>query len=146
MTKTMTLLVNPNGAFVRLMMAAFLVMGMLLSPAGAQDKERLGSSRHLALDPVVVSVLGHMRVQGLLSVDVGLELARSGDRTQVERLMPRLRDRYVSALTFLARNQFDVDRPVDLDAVHAVLQLATDQTLGEDRAMVMVVGATVRRL
>jgi flagellar basal body-associated protein FliL len=136
---------------MKVYLSAFVVLfGVILGASSAGDARAsgaaLGEPRHVFLKPVVVSVMRDMRVRGLLSVDVGLELVDPDSRSDVEKLMPRLRDRYIQALTYLASNRIDVSRPLDIDALNTVLQTATNKTLGTDTARVLISGATVRRL
>lgn len=125
---------------------ALLALTIVSQPAAASDDIRLGEPRHIFLEPMVVSVLRDMRVRGLLSVDVGLELSDPDDRDEIEEVLPRLRDRYLTVLSNLASNRIDIRRPVDIDAINGLLQAATDKTLGRGKARVLVGGATVRRL
>ena len=131
-------------AFV--MMFAIIMGASAATDARAAGSPALGESPHVFLKPLVVSVMRDMRVRGLLSLDVGLELTDPDSRSDVEKLMPRLRDQYIQVLTYLASNRIDVARPVDIDALNNALQAATDKTLGADTARVLVSGATVRRL
>jgi len=130
--------------------AIVVLFGFVLGASAAGEARAsgatLGAPRHVFLEPLVVSVMRDMRVRGLLSLDVGLELTDPDSRSDVEKLMPRLRDRYIQALTYLASNRIDVSRPVDIDALNTVLQAATNRTLGADTARVLISGATVRRL
>ncbi|RMF07860.1 MAG: hypothetical protein D6763_11350 [Alphaproteobacteria bacterium] len=127
---------------------ALALAGLSATPGSgqAEDNIRLGEPRHIFLEPMVVSVFRDMRVRGLLSVDVGLELSEPDDRGDIERILPRLRDRYLRVLSQLASNRIDVRRPVDIDAINRALQAVTDRALGQDKARVLVGGATVRQL
>lgn len=115
-------------------------------PARAADGLALGEPRYVVLEPVVVSIMRDARVRGLLSVDVGLEVRDADTREDIEKALPRLRDRYIQALTYLASNRIDVTRPVDVGALGDMLQSVTDSVLGASAARVLVSGATVRRL
>ena len=129
-----------------IIMFAIVMGARVAGDAQASGDPVLGEPRYVFLEPLVVSVMRDMRVRGLLSLDVGLELSDPDSRPDVEKLMPRLRDRYIQVLTYLASNRIDVTRPVDIDALNSVLQTATDRTLGAETARVLVSGATVRRL
>lgn len=131
------------GARIAVVLLAALI---LTGPARAADNMSLGEPRYVFLEPVVVSVMRDARVRGLLTVDVGLEVRDADTREEIERAMPRLRDRYIQALTYLASNRIDVSRPVDVGALGDMLQSVTDSVLGAKAARVLVSGATVRRL
>lgn len=123
------------------------VAAFVATSALANGKEpELGEPRHIALEPMTVSVFRDARIRGLLTVNVSLELADIDDRERVLAVMPRLQDQFVMALTRLAANRVDVRRPLDIDGLAGVLQLAADRTIGAKTARVLVEGATVRRL
>lgn len=130
------------------LMAMLLVasMGAAAAASGKNDRMKLGESPHLALEPLTVTVFRDSRARGLLSIDLTLQMAKASAKPDVEKIMPRLRDQLVLTLTRLAANRVDVDRPLDLDAMGKALQAATDRTLGEGQARVLISGATVRRL
>lgn len=114
--------------------------------AGPDDKPKLGEQRYIMLEPLTVSVMRDARVRGLLSVDLTLELARLDERAAIERIMPRLRDQLMFALTQLAANRLDIERPLDLPTLTAALQQVIDRVIGESKARLLIGGATVRRL
>lgn len=120
----------------------------LASPAAASGKSDKAAdpSRHVALAPITVTVFRDARVRGMLSVELTLELADPAKREALDKIMPRLRDRYIAVLTQLAANRVDVRRPVDVGGVAEALQATTDRLLGPQSARVLVGGATVRRL
>lgn len=128
-----------------------LAAGVIGAPAaavasGKSDAVRLGESPHLVLEPLTVTVFRDARVRGLLSLDLTLQMASVRDKPDVEKIMPRLRDRLLVTLTQLAANRVDLGRPLDLDAIATVLQTVTDRTLGAGEARVLINGASVRRL
>lgn len=129
-----------------LLLAVALVAGPPCLAAGPDDKPKLGEQRFIILEPLTVSVLRDARVRGLLSVDLTLELARLDERTAIEKIMPRLRDQLMFALTQLAANRLDIERPLDLPTITGALQQVTDRVIGESRARLLIGGATVRRL
>lgn len=131
--------------FLMLALAAVPVVAPTLAHA-AQDKPRLGEQRYIMLEPLTVSVLRDARVRGLLSVDLTLELARLDERAAIERIMPRLRDQLMFALTQFAANRVEIDRPLDLPTITAALQQVTDRVIGESKARLLIGGATMRRL
>ena len=123
------------------------IAAFVATSALASGKEpALGEPRHIALEPMTVSVFRDARTRGLLTVNVSLELADADARERVLAVMPRLQDQFVMALTRLAANRVDVRRPLDIDGLAGVLQLAADRTIGAKTARVLVEGATVRRL
>ncbi len=120
-----------------------------ITPAYAASEE-VGKgeavSPHIALNGLTVSVFRNARVRGMLSVDVTLELNDPSKREDIEKIMPRLRDQYIMALTRLASNRIDIDRPLDLSMITQTLQTATNKTIGAQTARVLIGNASVRRL
>jgi flagellar basal body-associated protein FliL len=104
------------------------------------------NDRYVALAPVTVSVFRDSRVRGMLSLELTLEVADGSSRERIDKIMPRLRDRYITIMSRLAANRVDIHRPLDLESVTEILQSATDQMLGPQVARVLVGGAMVRRL
>lgn len=135
-----------RGLAASLMLALALLGGAPGFAAGTADKPKLGEQRFIMLEPLTVSVLRDARVRGLLSVELTLELARLDERAAIERIMPRLRDQLMFALTQLAASRLDIERPLDLPTITATLQQVTDRVIGESTARLLIGGATVRRL
>lgn len=116
-------------------------------PAAASSKEtETAAINHIVLAPMTVSVFRDSRVRGMLSLELTLEVADGPSRERVDKIMPRLRDRYITIMSRLAANRVDINRPLDLDSMTEILQSATDQMLGPQVARVLVGGAMVRRL
>lgn len=135
-----------RGLAASLMLALALLGGAPGFAGGTADKPKLGEQRFIMLEPLTVSVLRDARVRGLLSVELTLELARLDERAAIERIMPRLRDQLMFALTQLAASRLDIERPLDLPTITATLQQVTDRVIGESTARLLIGGATVRRL
>lgn len=131
-------------------LALAAMLGVFGAPAPAAAAPETSSSivlqNNLPLESLTVTVFRDTRARGLLAVDLSLELARPNDRGKIEKIMPRLRDRYLTALTRFAANRIDVNRTVDLGALARLLQGVTDEVLGQKAATILIGGATVRRL
>lgn len=119
-------------------------------PSGAVAASKASSSsmlqNNLPLEALTVTVFRDTRVRGLLAVELSLELTRPDDRGKIEKIMPRLRDRYLTSLTRFAANRVDVNRTVELSELARLLQGVTDEVLGRKTATILIGGATVRRL
>lgn len=137
---------SKNHYYWRFFLAAAVAAFVATSALASGKEPELGESRHIALEPMTVSVFRDSRTRGLLTVTVSLELADADDRERVLAVMPRLQDQFVMALTRLAANRVDVNRPLDIDGLSGVLQSAADRAIGAKTARVLVEGATVRRL
>ncbi|MDA5192637.1 flagellar basal body-associated FliL family protein [Govanella unica] len=115
--------------------------------AAEGESERISTIRNnLPMEPLTVSVFSNNRVRGLLAVDLSLDLKNPDKRAQIEKILPRLRDRYITSLTRFAANRVEVNRALDLAALTQLLQDVTDDVLGQQAANILIGGATVRRL
>lgn len=130
--------------------ASMMVLFALAAPAalasGTETPAGIAMQNNLALDPLTVTVFRDNRARGLLAVELSLELAKSDDRDRIEKIMPRLRDRYVTALTRFAANRVDINRTIDIQTLAQMLQGATNDVLGQSAATILIGGAIVRRL
>lgn len=122
------------------------ISGGALASGGEKGDSAVAQQNNLPVDPLTVTVFSDMRVRGLLAVDLSLELAKPDERGRIEKIMPRLRDRYLTSLTRFAANRVDVNRTVDIEALSRMLQGITDETLGKQAARILIGGASVRRL
>ncbi len=124
----------------------FIMLLLAASPVHAETGSGHDGSSNIALRTLSVTLFERSRARGLLFIDVNLALHSPDDRDDVVKTMPRLRDRYLQIVSQLATTTYQVDKPVDLPSLTAVLQRATDQLLGENRALVQIGGASTRRL
>ncbi len=92
----------------------------------------------MPLDPLTASVHADFRLRGILHIEAGLEIPNGRDRSRAERLMPRLRDRYVSALAMYTGANYRFGDVPDADRISYLLQEATDEVLGEDVADILL--------
>lgn len=106
------------------------------SPAGASDRRRMitSSPGYVPLTALTASVHADYQIRGVLQIEAGLEIPDSRLRARAERLMPRLRDAYVAALSRYAGANYRFGDVPDTDRISLVLQQATDEILGEDGA------------
>ncbi|WP_421788472.1 hypothetical protein [Hyphobacterium sp.] len=134
-------------------LAALLSSLLLTIPAdalgggGGDGDEESGGRRHriitssddfIPLDPLTATVHSDFRLRGILHIEAGLDIPDSRLRHRAERLMPRLRDRYVSALAMYAGANYSYGEVPDADRISDILQQATDEALGESGAEVLL--------
>lgn len=114
---------------------------------GASAQEESGGRRHrilttsdgyVPLDPLTATVHSDFRLRGVMHIEAGLEIPDSRLRQRAERLMPRLRDRYVSALAMYAGSNYSYGEVPDADRISELLQQATDEALGEEGADILL--------
>jgi hypothetical protein len=78
------------------------------------------------------------RLRGIMHIEAGLDIPDNRLRRRAERLMPRLRDRYVSALAMYAGTNYSYGEVPDAERISQMLQQATDEALGQDGAEVLL--------
>lgn len=73
-----------------------------------------------------------------MHIEAGLEIPNNRQRERAERLMPRLRDRYVSALAMYTGANYRFGDVPDADRISELLQQATDEVLGAGEADILL--------
>ncbi|WP_417487695.1 hypothetical protein [Maricaulis sp.] len=96
------------------------------------------SETYMPLPPMTATVQANHRAQGLLQIEAGLEISDNRLRRRVEMYMPRLRNAYLSALTIYTGMHYRYGEVPDADRIAQILQEATDITLGQEGAEVLI--------
>lgn len=104
----------------------------------ARHRNITSSDSYMPLPPLTATVQANRRARGILQIEAGLEVEDYQLRRRVERYMPRLRNAYVTAMSVYTGNYFQYGEVPDADRIAALLQEATDMTLGEDGAEVLL--------
>jgi len=112
--------------------------GASSSDSDGRHRNLTSSSTYMPLPPLMAAVQSNFRSQGLLQIEAGLEIDDPRLRRRVERYMPRLRNAYVSALTLYAGSYYRFGEVPDADRIAALLQEATNMTLGQEGADVLL--------
>lgn len=118
-----------------------LAGGSSPAPAPAEDSRHrtlTSSQTYMPLDPLTATVQADHRARGLLQIEAGLEISDSRLRHRVEQNMPRLRNAWVSALSVYTGVNYRFGDIPDADRIAAILQEATDITLGQEGAQVLI--------
>lgn len=127
--------------------AAWLPAGQALAatspPAPAQNEDSrhrtlTSSTTYVPLDPLTATVQADHRARGLLQIEAGLEIADTRLRRRAEQNMPRLRNAWVSALAVYTGVNYRFGDIPDADRIAEILQEATDITLGQEGAQVLI--------
>ena len=110
------------------------------APAAEDSRHRTltSSQTYMPLPPLTATVQANHRARGLLQIEAGLEIPDNRLRHRVEQNMPRLRNAWVSALGIYTGVNYRFGDIPDADRIAAILQEATDITLGQDGAQVLV--------
>ena len=123
----------------RLLLAA-IAATVLLKPALGRAQGGGGSKQkppYLGLKSVTVSLPHADGRRGVLTVEVGVDIANPVLRDRADLYMPRLNAAYVAALQPYALG-LSPGQPPNADYVSMVLQRATDQVLGRRGAKVLL--------
>jgi flagellar basal body-associated protein FliL len=116
------------------------------APAKKESSERKITSNPawVSVDPIAVAILRQNRIQGMLLVEFGLDIADETIRAKAAEMLPILRDAWLRNVSDLATTRVRVGRQADLDVLSTRLQATTDQMLGSTGAKVLLLQAVVR--
>lgn len=114
---------------------------------GGEAPQQGGSRRHrpitssegyVPLDPLTATVHSDFRLRGILHIEAGLNIPDSRQRARAAQMMPRLRDRYTSALAMYTGANYRYGDMPDADRIAELLQQGTDEVLGAGQAEVLL--------
>jgi len=106
--------------------------------SGRQHRPITSSAGYVPLAPLTATVQSDFRLRGIMHIEAGLEIPNNRQRERAERLMPRLRDRYVSALAMYTGANYRFGDVPDADRISELLQQATDEVLGAGEADILL--------
>tara|TARA_R110000868_G_scaffold6550_8_gene37109 strand:+ start:20866 stop:21345 length:480 start_codon:yes stop_codon:yes gene_type:complete len=108
--------------------------------SGEDERHRslTSSDTYLPLPTLITSVQSNRRARGMLQIEAGLEIEDSRLRRRVEASMPRLRNAYVTAMSIYTGVNYRFGDVPDSDRIAQLLQDATDRTLGEEGAHLLL--------
>lgn len=127
------------------------------SPAGGGEKKKSGEGDHggskgassntpyFILDPMPISIIRDGAGKGILVVEIGLDAKTMPGREAAEHMVPRLRDLYIRVLNLYASRDLHIHQPADAGLIKRRLQMATDEILGPDKAVVLLRQVLERR-
>lgn len=107
---------------------------------GEESRRRMltPSETYMPLPPLTATVQANHRARGLLQIEAGLEIEDPQLRRRAERYLPRLRNAWVSALSAYTGMGYRFGDIPDADRISEILQEATDMTLGQEGAEVLI--------
>lgn len=104
------------------------------APAGAgaesNGQKVTPSLAYVPVDTLTATVSRDFRARGVMQVDAGLEIRDETLRARAIAMKPRLRDAYTAALVEYTGANYLPGRAPDTERLHAMMQAATDRTLG----------------
>lgn len=112
-------------------------------PAGESAQSRSGRAithvdSYVPLDPILAAVQADMRLRGVMHIELGLDAQDHRLRRRIEQRMPYLRNAYNSAIAVYTGVHYRFGEVPDPDMIARLLQRATDETLGEGGATVLI--------
>lgn len=118
------------------------------APASADDQKPVAESNespYIALDPMPISIIRDGVDRGMLVVEIGIDAKTMDERKIAEDQMPRLLDLYIQVLNLYASRDLTLHYPPDAEVIHKRLQQATDEILGNGKAVLLMRQLLVRR-
>ena len=130
-----------------------LVLALLAAPAhagggSAPAPENSPESRsgraithvesYVPLDPILAAVQADMRLRGVMHIELGLDVQDRQLRRRIEQRMPYLRNAYNSSIAVYTGVHYRFGQVPDPDLIARLLQRATDETLGQEGATVLI--------
>jgi len=120
--------------------SALLSLAFAIPSVSAQETQE---PSELELDPFNVSIYRNGRVEGQVTVILRLETKDPSELSSITERLPQIRADIFTGLTELARQYFDVNKPIQPDLVRDYLLFFIDQRLGEGKVDLFVVQAGV---
>jgi len=134
------------------MRALLIMLCLIIAPTAAMAGEGGGEKApeeqsdalpKIDMAPFKFSLIDRGRVRGKVSITLTLVVHKSDDMKYVRLHQPQLRSDFLTALTVLANQQIDPNRPVDPDIISAYLTPYANYRLGKDKVTVYVKEAMV---
>jgi flagellar basal body-associated protein FliL len=133
---------------MRAALSVFSVLCLVCSPclASAADKpqptkaqSRLTSAEsYLPFPPMTTATPAGRSIGGMLTVELGLDVADTKLRTRVQAMRPRVQDTLRTALSDYSITYMRAGAPPDPARIAALAQTAIDRTLGAGGATVLL--------
>jgi hypothetical protein len=123
-----------------IIISVFLNLVFITPSLSAQETQE---PSELELDPFNVSIYRNGRVEGQVTVILKLEAKDPSELSSITERLPQIRADIFTGLTELARQYFDVNKPIQPDLVRDYLLFFLNQRLGEGRVDLFVVQAGV---
>ena len=113
------------------------------APAAEEAPSRGGRSithveSYVPFDPILAAVQSDMRLRGVIHIELGLNTEDASLRAKIEQRMARLRNAYNSSIAVYTGVHYRFGEMPDPDLIASMLQRATDETLGQDGAEVLL--------
>jgi hypothetical protein len=121
----------------RLAFALPLLLAASVALAAPAEKKKGGGESFIQLPTLTATILRDDGRRGVLTVDIGLDIADGGLRQRATQSIPLLIDAYTRQMLIYAPS-IPPGAPPNPDVISAELQRATDQTLGRPGAKLLL--------
>lgn len=121
----------------RLIALAVLAAPALLAAAPKEEKKKGGGASFIQIQTLTATIMRPSGRRGVLTVEVGLDIADGKLRERAEKLVPRLRAAFVQTLQTYAAGMTPATPP-NPDVLGAALQRDTDRVLGRKGARLLL--------
>jgi len=115
----------------------FLLSASVALAAPQGEKKKGGGDSFIQLPALTTTIFRSDGHRGVLSIDVGLDIADGGLRQRAAASIPLLRDAYTRQLLIYAPS-INPGAPPNPDIIETYLQRATDQVLGRPGARLLL--------
>jgi len=120
-----------------------------VAPAFASEHgegEKAPESPYIKLSDLNVTIFSDRRVRGIMTVALSLEVTEADKHEEVTARQPLLQDAYFRAMTRYAGTRTDLDSPLNIPQISAMLQHQTDKVLGGRFAKILISAAAIRKM
>jgi hypothetical protein len=116
---------------------AALALASVADGAEKTEKKKGGGDSFIQLPTIAVTVRRLGGGNGVMTIDVGIDVADGGLRHRAEQSTPLLRDAYLREMLTYAPT-LGAGQPPNPDVIGAMLQRATDRALGRPGAKLLL--------
>ena len=103
-------------------------------------------SEYVMIPPISVAMYNRRkRPAGTMTVIMQLKIDDSEQRTEARKVLPRLTNAYMNQTLKLARDFFDINRPINANILSRALQSSTNMVLKHDKARVLIGDIAVQK-
>jgi hypothetical protein len=120
--------------------AVTLALCLATAPAMAAEKtekKKGGGETFIQIPTLTATIMRADRGRGVMTVEVGVDIPDGGLRKRALESVPLLRDAFVQAMLAYAPT-LSPGAPPNPDVISALLQRATDRTLGRPGAKLLI--------
>lgn len=145
-TLTRNLTSLKEGHFWRTFLIAGFFASSLLAPFAVEARQGVMPEEGklaIEMDAFDFSMFNRGRMVGKVSLTLTLVVIEQSDSEVIRLRLPQIRSDFLSALTILSRQRFNVNKPIDPDIVTAYLTPFLSNRIGAGKANIFVKHALI---